>query len=169
MKKPISDELYKTILDVSQMDFFTGNLVTDSLIKKAEDELDVKLPDSYVWYLKEFGQLYMYGGMHIYGVEIDAELYFVNYTKYLREFELPHELIILQENDEYEVCLSTNDGKVGTWSYFDNDGFLVEYDNFYEYLEDLAKTSLQYIEDEGIDIKTLPEWNKGYRDFTKDN
>ena len=93
-------------LIISQEDefFFTGG-VTEELIHEIEKELNVQLPESYKWFLSQYG----YGGINgvlIQGVGLDKSLQVVNTTLSLREYGLPNNLVVIENIDEYVYCFN---------------------------------------------------------------
>ncbi len=113
---------------------FSG-AVDEKIIQKGEKLLDVILPDQYSWFIKSYGYGGI-GGVEIYGVPLTKEPQFAEVTLYYRKNGLPKQYVVIQNCDEWLDCIDTANGKVVTWSAYDEDGVIVAYDSFYEYLID---------------------------------
>lgn len=86
--------------------FFTGG-VKEELINEIELQLNVKLPESYRWFLRHYG----HGGINgvlIQGIGLDESLQVVNTTLSLRKYGLPNNLVVIENIDEYVYCLDTS-------------------------------------------------------------
>lgn len=124
--------------------FFNGN-VEESLIKEIEVKLGVILPESYKWYIINYGGGGI--GFDIIGVTRTGNLLVVNSTEKYREYGLPDGLVVIQDIGEWVYCLDTNrfDGEecpVVTWSMHDKDGIINRDNNFYEYLLDSLNNAI---------------------------
>lgn len=116
--------------------FFTGG-VTEELIHEIEKELNVQLPESYKWFLSQYG----YGGINgvlIQGVGLDKSLQVVNTTLSLREYGLPNNLVVIENIDEYVYCFDTaqmnnNECPIIDWDQASGIG-KKHYKNLYNYL-----------------------------------
>lgn len=49
----------------------------------------------------------------------------------IREKGLPENFVI-EDCDEFYYCLDTSNGKIASWSQYDNDGVRYRFDNFYD-------------------------------------
>lgn len=123
---------------------FRGGASTEQ-ITNVEKLLNVKLPDSYYWFLKRYGSGGI-AGININGIEArqnnleDCTL--VYNTKYYREkFNLDKRYIVIENCGDYIMCLDTNENNNNEYPvikhiiYGDVDIFKRK-DNFYEYLLD---------------------------------
>lgn len=133
------------IINANNNYFFTGKL-QDRSIKKIENHLNVILPDSFKWFLKEYG----YGGLH--GVEIlgggltevpACEEETLEWQKY----GLPEGYVVIQNVDEYLYCLDTKkngDGEcpIIDWSQDGTSGIMT-YASFYDYVIEKFNDSLE--------------------------
>ncbi|MDG5471380.1 SMI1/KNR4 family protein [Jeotgalibacillus sp. ET6] len=125
--------------------FFTGG-VPEELIHEIEKELNVQLPESYRWFLGSYG----YGGINgvlIQGVGLDTSLQVVNTTKSLRKYGLPQDLVVIENVDEYVICLNTtqmqnNDCPVIDWDQASGLG-KKQYENLYHYLYDRFNDAIE--------------------------
>ena len=61
------DEIIKTINEYEEKGDFTYANVDDIIISKAEEILDLKIPEQYCWFLKNYGHGGI-GGIEIFGV-----------------------------------------------------------------------------------------------------
>lgn len=103
-------------------DFMGG--VNEGIIRKAAQMLNIKFPNSYHWFLKQYGSGGL-DGMDIHGCETTAADFSVVYhTKLYREtYNLPEQYIVLNDIDGTVTCLDTNQMKDGEcpvvfWSRF---------------------------------------------------
>ncbi len=89
-----------------EFSIITGG-VSEKEIFEIEEELEVSLPESYKWFLKEYGSGGAYGTM-ILGYDSEgAEV--VEQTKEYRTFySLIPGLIVIEYIDEFSYCLDTN-------------------------------------------------------------
>lgn len=113
---------------------FTHTKVTDEMIKDAETELHVHLPESYVRFLKKYGQ----GGFLVFavlGYRKDGAPVFVDATEdYRINFELPVDLVVIEEVNQGIYCIQQKNGKIVFWD-TDTGSVKPAYDNFSEYLK----------------------------------
>lgn len=125
--------------------------VDDNRIVEVEKELNVTLPESYKWFLREYG----HGG--IAGIDIigigpkSVEPPVVQLTKDYRKIGMPNSLVAIYNADEWVYCLETNKMVNGECPVIDWD-FRGEsfrhYDNFYLFLIDKLESALDDYEDE---------------------
>lgn len=86
--------------------YFTGGVDIEK-VNYIEKELNVKLPDSYKWFLKTFG----YGGIEgieIIGYDRCTPPSVVVKTKEYREYGLPEKYVVIEDCDEFIYCLDTS-------------------------------------------------------------
>ncbi|MFS0765683.1 SMI1/KNR4 family protein [Peribacillus phoenicis] len=131
--------------------YFTGG-VSDEKVQETEIKLQVPLPDSYKWFLRNYG----YGG--IFGVEIIgyglAGPAVVDATKdYQKHYKLIDGIVVIENVDEFAYCLDTNKMQNGEcpvilWDNQEGYGFTAA-DNFLDYLiESLEEAKENWDEDE---------------------
>ncbi|MGE7184061.1 SMI1/KNR4 family protein [Peribacillus sp. NPDC006672] len=144
-------ELQEFIKENRRDAYFTGG-VSDEKIKETEIKLHVPLPDSYKWFLRNYG----YGG--VFGVEIIgyglAGPAVVDATKdYQKYYQLSDGIVVIESVDEFAYCLDTNKMKNGEcpvimWDNQEGYGRKVA-DNFLDYLiESLEEAKENWDEDE---------------------
>lgn len=92
--------------DTSDSSMFTGGVDTDK-IYYIENELDVKLPNSYKWFLKTFGYGFIYG-IEILGYGKSTPPLVVTKTLDYRKYGLPNEYVVIEDCDEFIYCLDTS-------------------------------------------------------------
>lgn len=85
--------------------FFTGGVETEDILK-IETELNLSLPESYKWFLANYGHGGV-NGMMILGVALDKSLQVVKATQDLRQYGLPENFVVLESMDEYVYCFDT--------------------------------------------------------------
>lgn len=111
--------------------------VTDKHIKEIEKDLKVTLPDSYKWFLTEYGSGGAFGTMILGYDSHGAEV--VDQTKEYRTFyNLIPGLVVIEYIDEFSYCLDTNkmvDGEcpVILWDNHEGYGYTAA-NNFLEFL-----------------------------------
>ena len=136
----MNDSILKTIKKYEVKGDFNYASVTDDMISEAEDKLGVKLPDQYVDYIKMFGHGGI-AGLEILGVGLTGRMIFVDSTLEYRADELPENLVVIENVDEWLMCLDCNTGKVISWDFT---GYIKdEYDSFDEYLIDQMNNAIE--------------------------
>lgn len=129
----LKNKISQLIKEYEKSGDFSYSEFNESLITEAENILDVKLPNDFVWFLKKYGS----GGIEfeVFGI-FQSELEFVDETLYNRKYGLPSNLIVIENCDEFVNCLDCDNGKVCNWSCYDKDGLIYTYDSFLYYLID---------------------------------
>ncbi|KEO80819.1 SMI1/KNR4 family protein [Tumebacillus flagellatus] len=125
--------------------FFTGG-VGEEDIQDIEAQLNVEVPESYKWFLMNYG----FGGINgvlINGVALDKSLQVVKATKSLREYGLPESLVVVENMDEYVYCFDTARMDGGECPIVDWDQKFgigkKQYRNLYEYLYDRFSDAIE--------------------------
>lgn len=115
-------------------DAFPGRRATDEEILRAEQQLGVKIPEPYVWFLKEYGS----GGywFEILGYCKNGRPEFVEETLRQRENGLPEGFLVIEACDEFFYCMDTTNGKIVSWDQYDKEGSISRFHNFYEFFKD---------------------------------
>ncbi|ACO30507.1 SMI1-KNR4 cell-wall family protein [Bacillus cereus 03BB102] len=133
-------------------DFMGG--VNECTIREAAQMLNIKFPNSYHWFLKQYGSGGL-DGMDIHGCETTAADFSVVYhTKLYREtYNLPEQYIVLNDIDGTVTCLDTNQMKDGECpvvflSRFSKELYAITYENFNDYLLDCLQESVDNLYDE---------------------
>ncbi|WP_339218452.1 SMI1/KNR4 family protein [Paenibacillus sp. FSL H8-0332] len=129
------EKLESFIQENSDETDFTGGITKEKIVA-VETMLKVELPQSYKWFLENYGS----GGM--FGVDIlgqgKSSPTVVTRTEKLRNFGLPHDYIVIEDCDEFFYCLDTTDTSIGECSVISWDrtsGFNGKRaDNFYEFM-----------------------------------
>uniref|UniRef100_UPI004056903C SMI1/KNR4 family protein n=1 Tax=Agathobacter sp. TaxID=2021311 RepID=UPI004056903C len=119
---------------------FLMRFPTEKELSEAKDQLGFNIPDEYVWFLKTYG----HGGFffEFLGYGINGNAILVEKTLYERKFGLPTELLVIENCDEYVVCIDSSTGKVVSWSKHDKDGVIVVANDFYEYFMDRVENAI---------------------------
>ncbi|WP_042977082.1 SMI1/KNR4 family protein [Bacillus subtilis] len=127
--------------------------VTDKHIKEIEKDLKVTLPDSYKWFLTEYGSGGAFGTMILGYDSHGAEV--VEQTKEYRTFyNLIPGLVVIEYIDEFSYCLDTNkmvDGECSVILWDNHEGYgYTAANSFLEFLlQQLKKGKEDFDEDEG--------------------
>lgn len=142
-------EQIKSIIEANAEVFDDAFLMTnpsDEDIKKAEQELGFKIPESYIWFLKQYG----HGGFffEFLGYGRTGNALFVKETLTEREKGLPDNLLVIENCDEYVKCINVDNGNIVSWSHYDNDGVIMRYNSFEEYFMDCLNNAIDNYEDE---------------------
>lgn len=134
-------------------DDFTGG-VSEEKVSEIENKLQVTLPKSYKWFLRNYGS----GG--IFGIDIQGYDYdgasVVELTKNYREFyKLIDGIVVIEDIDEFSYCLDTNKMKeeecpVIMWDNLEGYGRKLA-DNFLEYFNQRLETAKQNWEEDEED------------------
>ncbi|MBL5783667.1 hypothetical protein B5V88_17500 [Heyndrickxia sporothermodurans] len=130
-------ELTNFIKKNMELDDFTGG-VDGKQIDYVQDTLKLKLPESYKWFLNNYGSGGLYG-VDILGVARSNIATVVMETERYRELGMNENLVVIEDVDEYAYCLDTsnmenNECPVIAWN---KQGGLDDYntaENFYEFL-----------------------------------
>lgn len=116
---------------------FTGG-VNSRQINSVQDKLGVALPDSYRWFLSNFGSGGLFG-VDILGIAKSNIAPIINETKVYRKLGLDSGLVVIENMDEYAYCLNTkqmkdNECPVIAWDKQGGIDNFNEANNFYEFL-----------------------------------
>lgn len=112
-------------------DFTYASLPSDA-VAEAEKKLALKIDPEFVEFLSEYGHGGI-GGTEILGVGKNNEMLFVTETLKLREYGLPHNLLAIENCDEWVYCIDSNCGHIVSWS---SNETRDEYESFDDYLFD---------------------------------
>ena len=138
----MNDILLNTIKKYEVKGDFNYVSVTDDMISDAEEILGVKLPNQYVDYIKMFGHGGI-AGVEILGVGLTGKMIFVESTLEYRADDLPGNLVVIENVDEWLMCLDCDTGKVVSWDFT---GYIKEeYDSFDDYLMDQMNNAIENI------------------------
>lgn len=138
MQEKISNKITSN-LDVFENAFLL-RFPTEKELSKAKDQLGFDIPNEYVWFLKTYGHGAFFFEFLGYGINGNAIL--VEKTLYERKFGLPIELLVIENCDEYVVCIDSSNGKIVSWSKHDKDGVIAVANDFYEYFMDRVENAI---------------------------
>lgn len=86
---------------------------TEVAIKKIEDQLNVVLPQSYKWLIREYGSV-SFDGFEINGTGMNNSLICVQSTNSWKDFDIPDGYVVIYEpGADWIYCLDTNQMKDG--------------------------------------------------------
>lgn len=138
----MNEDIIKTIKKYEKPGDFTYAKVTDEMISNAENRLEVRLPDQYVEFLKKFG----HGGIcgiEVLGVGKTGRMIFLDETIDYRGENLPNNLVVIENVDEWLICIDCSTGKVVSW---DDTGYIKEdYASFDSYLVEQMNEAIENI------------------------
>ncbi|WCN36407.1 SMI1/KNR4 family protein [Aneurinibacillus uraniidurans] len=130
------DELIAFIQEHSDDTDFTGG-IPDEDTEKIESKLKVEFPQSYRWFLKNYGSGGLFG-VDILGCGKSSIPSVVSNTERLRNLGLSPEYIVIENCEEFFYCLDTGDllnGECPVISWDRVAGFSGKRaDNFYDFL-----------------------------------
>jgi hypothetical protein len=112
---------------------FDSTSAGDEEIAEAEKTLNLKFPESYIWFLKK--------GKYAYDL-IGSPESCVAETKRQREKGLPLNLAVISNNGEFVECIDTSTGKIISWSSHDKDGEMESFADFYAYYLDFLENAI---------------------------
>lgn len=139
-EEKMNEIILNTIKKYEEKGDFNYASVTDKMIEDAEKQLGVKLPEQYIEYIKKFGHGGI-AGLEIIGVGLTGRMLFVDSTLEYRAEELPDNLVVIENVDEWLMCLDCNTGKVVSWDF---SGYIKdEYDSFDDYLIDQMNSAIE--------------------------
>lgn len=126
----------------------------DSRIRQIEEMLGVSLPESYKWFVREYGNGGI-GGVEILGVGKPTVPYCVRTTERYRRYGLPRSFVVIENVDEWQYCLETEqmqDGEcpVTDWDMRGAVG-LHKRDNFYKFVIEEFARAIENLESENTD------------------
>lgn len=119
---------------------FLRRFPSEDELQTAEDILGLKIPEDYKWFLQKYG----HGGFffEFLGYGLNGKAMFVEETLKQREYGLPLDLLVIENCDEYVVCINVNSGNVVSWSRSDNDGGIKMEDSFLAYFLDCVENAI---------------------------
>lgn len=131
------EELIYFIQENMESDDFTGG-VDEKQIEYVQNTLEVQLPESYKWFLTNYGSGGLFG-VDILGVAKSNIASVVIETKNYRDLGMSNNLVVIEDIGEYAYCLDTsnmenNECPVIAWN---RQGRLDDFNtakNFYEFL-----------------------------------
>lgn len=111
----MNDQIATLIAQYEQESDFTHVAPTDEMIESAQRLLGVTIPEQFIEYLNEYSYGGV-GGVDILGAGFTGEMLFVDTTLWYREYGLPHNLLAVENCDEWLYCLDCDTGEVVSWS-----------------------------------------------------
>lgn|SRR5690625_412666 len=131
------EKLINFMMRYMEPDDFTGG-VDKRQVNYIQDTLNIKLPESYKWFLYNYGSGGLYG-VDILGVAKSNISTVVIETEKYRDLKMSENLVVIEDIDEYAYCLNTSNMKnnecpIIVW---DKQEELADYntaENFYEFL-----------------------------------
>lgn len=110
---------------------FTHIAPTEEMLASVQRLLGVTIPQQFVEFLKGYSYGGV-GGVTILGIGLDGSMAFLEVTLDYREYGLPHNLLAVENCDEWLYCLDCGTGEVVSWSQVD--GILPGYPSFDDFL-----------------------------------
>lgn len=136
----MNERILETINKYEEPGDFTYATVTDEMIATAEKILNVTLPKQYIVFLKRFGHGGI-GGIEVMGFGLTGRMIFVDTTMDYRKDDLPENLVVIENVDEWLSCIDCNTGKIVSWDF---SGYIKEdYDCFDDYLIDQMNGAIE--------------------------
>lgn len=136
----MNNQILETIKKYEEPGDFTHATVADQMIAAAEKTLGVKLPQQYLDFLKMYGHGGI-GGIETLGVGLTGKMIFVDTTMDYRDEELPDNLVVIENVDEWLTCIDCNNEKIVSWDF---SGYIKEdYACFDDYLIDQMNSAIE--------------------------
>lgn len=136
----MNTQILETINKYEKPGDFTHAAVTDEMISTAENTLGIKLPQQYLDFLKMYGHGGI-GGIETLGVGLTGRMIFVDTTMDYRDEELPANLVVIENVDEWLTCIDCNTEKIVSWDF---SGYIKEdYSCFDDYLVDQMNSAIE--------------------------
>ncbi|MCY8755623.1 SMI1/KNR4 family protein [Bacillus haynesii] len=129
---------------------FTGGISIEK-INEIQENLNVKLPESYKWFLKNYGSGRIFG-VEILGYDLEGAYVVEQSENYRKYYYLPDGIVVIEYVDEFSYCLDTNkmeDGEcpVIVWANDAGYGDVVA-NNFLEFFMEVLKESKENWEED---------------------
>ncbi|APC40348.1 SMI1/KNR4 family protein [Clostridium estertheticum] len=139
------NEIIRIIEKKKQYCNSTGGVDINRILQ-IETLLKVTIPESYKWFLQNYGHILIMG-IEIYGVSKGEIPSCVKATERYRKIGLPSQFVVIESSDEWVYCLDTSDIKTGECTIVDwdrRDGVgSQEYENFYEFFYERLKDACE--------------------------
>ena len=108
--------------------------------KVLDSDIMLCLPEQYIVFLKRFGHGGI-GGIEVMGFGLTGRMIFVDTTMDYRKDDLPENLVVIENVDEWLTCIDCNTGKIVSWDF---SGYIKEdYDCFDDYLIDQMNGAIE--------------------------
>lgn len=128
--------LQEFIKQFGENDDFTGG-VSDEKVRETEQKLQVLLPESYKWFLKNYGSGGSFG-IGIIGYDFVGPSVVTATKDHQKYYGLIDGLVVIEDIDEFAYCLDTNKMKDGECP-------VIMWDNQEGYGRTLAVNFLDYL------------------------
>lgn len=135
------DKIVKIISQYEEKGDFTHPNVDDKDLYDAEKILNLKIPEQYVWFLKNYGHGGL-DGIETLGVGKNGKMIFVEKTLEFRSYGLNDDKIVIENCDEWIYCIDVKTGAIMMWSQGDKK-YKINYKNFIEYLNDRISDAIE--------------------------
>lgn len=127
----MNSNLTGLIAQYEQAGDFTHKAPTKEMLVEAEQLLGITIPQQFIEFLQEYSYGGI-GGITILGIGLDGSMAFLEVTLDYRKYGLPHNLLAVENCDEWLYCLDCETGEVVSWSQVD--GVLPGYPSFDDFL-----------------------------------
>ncbi|TDU08473.1 SMI1/KNR4 family protein [Bacillus subtilis] len=147
-------EIEEFIKENAEDDDFTGG-ISEEKIREIQNSLNVKLPESYKWFLNKYGSGGIYGVNILGHGKVSARVVTVT-EEYRIHYDLSDGIVVIEYVDEFSYCLDTNkmvngECPVIVWANEAGHGDTVA-DNFLQFLmKELEEAKENWEEDEDWD------------------
>jgi len=136
----LKEKIIKMIEQYEEEKDFYGR-ANEEDVEYIETILDIKFPESYKWFILNYGSGGICG-VEVIGLEKKNDSSVVKVTERYRSLGLDSECIVIEDLGEFILCIDTSDeDKIIRW---DRVNRIKEYryNNFYEYLIDIFQEAI---------------------------
>ena len=136
----MNNKILEMITQYEEDDDFCGE-VSEADIKLVEEKLNVIFPESYKWFVRNYGSGGICG-VEILGIENKDNSSVVNGTERYRALGLDSDCIVVEDLGEFIICVDTKDeNKIISWDRVSKNKEY-RYNNFYDYLIDTFQEAI---------------------------
>ncbi|MED1015424.1 SMI1/KNR4 family protein [Bacillus atrophaeus] len=147
-------EIEEFIKENAEDDDFTGG-ISEEKIKEIQNSLNVKLPESYKWFLNKYGSGGIFGVNILGHGKVSARVVSVT-EDYRTHYDLWDGIVVIEDVDEFSYCLDTNKMENGecpviVWANEAGYGDTVAVNFLQFFFEELEEAKENWEEDEDWD------------------
>jgi hypothetical protein len=136
----VKEKVLEMIARYEEENDFYGKLKEND-IEYVQSVLKVKIPESYSWFILNYGSGGICG-VEVLGIEKKDDSSVVNVTERYRKLGLDSECIVIEDLGEFIMCINTSkENEIIRWDRVNKTNEF-RYKNFYEYLIDTFQEAI---------------------------